>query len=70
MAMIRVAEESNTLDEVLVTISDRMDQKIETRLEVMVRLLEPLMLLAIGAMVMFIIAGVLLPIMDLNSAID
>ncbi|MCP4811649.1 MAG: type II secretion system F family protein [Planctomycetaceae bacterium] len=70
MAMIRVAEESNTLDEVLVTISDRMDQKIETRLEIMVRLLEPLMLLAIGAMVMFIIAGVLLPIIDLNSAID
>jgi general secretion pathway protein F/type IV pilus assembly protein PilC len=47
-----------------------MDQKIETRLEIMVRLLEPLMLLAIGAMVMFIIAGVLLPIIDLNSAID
>jgi len=70
MAMIRVAEESNTLDEVLVTISDRMDQKIETRLEMMVRLLEPVMLLAIGGMVMFIIAGVLLPIIDLNSAID
>ena len=70
MAMIRVAEESNTLDEVLVTISDRMDQKIETRLEMMVRLLEPAMLLAIGGMVMFIIAGVLLPLIDLNSAID
>ncbi len=70
MAMIRVAEESNTLDKVLVTISDRMDQKIETRLEMMVRLLEPVMLLAIGGMVMFIIAGVLLPIIDLNSAID
>ncbi|MBM4077180.1 MAG: type II secretion system F family protein, partial [Planctomycetes bacterium] len=34
MAMIRVAEESNSLDQVLVKISDRMDQKIERRLEV------------------------------------
>ena len=29
MAMIRVAEESNTLDEVLVKIADRMDGRIE-----------------------------------------
>ncbi|HJN09333.1 MAG: type II secretion system F family protein [Pirellulaceae bacterium] len=70
MAMIRVAEESNTLDQVLVKISDRMDQKIERRLEMMVRLIEPIMLLTIGGLVMFIIVGVLLPIIDLNSAID
>ncbi|MBM4000807.1 MAG: type II secretion system F family protein [Planctomycetes bacterium] len=70
MAMIRVAEESNTLDRVLVKISDRMDQKIERRLETMVKLIEPIMLLTIGGVVMFIIVGVLLPIIDLNSAID
>lgn len=70
MAMIRVAEESNSLDQVLVKIADRMDQKIERRLDMMVRLIEPLMLLTIGGMVMFIIVGVLLPIIDLNSAID
>jgi len=69
IAMIRVAEESNTLDQVLVKISDRMDQKIERRLDMMVRLIEPIMLLAIGGIVMFIIVGVLLPVIDLNSAI-
>ncbi len=40
MAMIRIAEEANTLDEVLVKISDRIDQKIERRLEVMVKMIE------------------------------
>ncbi len=70
MAMIRVAEESNTLDEVLIKISDRMDQKTERRLDSLVRLVEPLMLLAIGAVVAFIIIGVLLPVFDINSAID
>ena len=70
IAMIRVAEESNTLDDVLVKISDRMDQKIEQRLDSMVRLIEPIMLLTIGVIVMSIIVGVLLPIFDLTSTID
>lgn len=70
MAMIRIAEESNTLDEVLVKISDRIDQRIERRLEVLVRMIEPLMLVLIGGMVMFVIVGVLLPVFDLNSTVN
>jgi general secretion pathway protein F/type IV pilus assembly protein PilC len=70
MAMIRIAEESNTLDEILVKISDRIDQQIERRLEVMVRMIEPLMLVLIGSMVMFVIVGVLLPVFDLNSTVS
>ena len=70
MAMIRVAEESNSLDDVLIKISDRMDQKTERRLDALVRLVEPIMLLAIGTIVALIIIGVLLPVFDINSAID
>lgn len=70
MAMIRVAEESNSLDDVLIKISDRMDQKTERKLDMLVRLVEPIMLLAIGAVVALIIIGVLLPVFDINSAID
>ena len=70
MAMIRVAEESNSLDDVLIKIANRMDQKIQRRLDVMVRMIEPVMLLLIGAMVMFIIVGILLPVFDLNSTFD
>jgi type II secretory pathway component PulF len=69
MAMIRVAEESNTLDEVLVKISDRIDSRIERKLEVMVRMIEPMMLIFIGGMVLFVIVGVLLPVFDLNSSV-
>ncbi|TWT80836.1 Type II secretion system protein F [Planctomycetes bacterium CA13] len=70
MAMIRIAEESNTLDDVLVKISDRIDGKVERQLEVMVRMIEPLMLVLIGSMVMFVIVGVLLPVFDLNSTVN
>ncbi len=69
MAMIRVAEESNTLDEVLIKIADRIDNRIERRLEVIVRMIEPMMLILIGGMVMFVIVGVLLPVFDLNSSV-
>ncbi|MFO0923340.1 MAG: type II secretion system F family protein [Pirellulales bacterium] len=69
MAMIRVAEESNTLDEVLVKIADRIDHRIERKLEVLVRMIEPMMLILIGGMVMFVIVGVLLPVFDLNSTV-
>jgi len=69
MAMIRIAEESNTLDDVLVKIADRIDQRIERRLEVLVRMIEPLMLVLIGGMVMFVIVGVLLPVFDLNATV-
>ncbi|MFT5299387.1 MAG: type II secretory pathway component PulF [Mariniblastus sp.] len=70
LAMLRVAEESNSLDSVLVKISDRMDNKIERTLDSLVRLIEPIILLIVGAMVMGIILGVLLPIFDLTSTID
>lgn len=69
MAMIRIAEESNTLDEVLVKIADRIDNRIERKLEVIVRMIEPLMLILIGTMVMFVIVGVLLPVFELNSSV-
>jgi general secretion pathway protein F/type IV pilus assembly protein PilC len=69
MAMISVAEEANTLDVVLVRIADRIEQRIERQLDVMVRMVEPVMLLIIGAMVLFIIVGVLLPVFDLNASI-
>ena len=42
----------------------------ERRLDALVRLIEPLMLLGIGAMVMFIIVGVLLPVFDMNTALE
>jgi general secretion pathway protein F/type IV pilus assembly protein PilC len=69
MAMIRVAEEANTLDQVLVRIADRIDERIERQLDMMVRMVEPVMLLVIGTMVLFIIIGVLLPVFDLNASI-
>ncbi len=69
MAMIHVAERSNTLDSVLIRIAERTELKIEQQLGTMVRLIEPLTLVLIGGLVTFVLAGLLLPIFDMSSAI-
>jgi general secretion pathway protein F/type IV pilus assembly protein PilC len=69
MAMIHVAERSNTLDSVLIRIAERTEMKIEQQLGTMVRLIEPLTLVLIGALVTFVLVGLLLPIFDMSSAI-
>jgi general secretion pathway protein F/type IV pilus assembly protein PilC len=70
MAMITVAEESNSLDTVLVKIADRTDERIERRMNLMVRLIEPIMLVMIGGMVMMILVALLLPIIDASTSIQ
>ncbi|MBL8890332.1 MAG: type II secretion system F family protein [Planctomycetaceae bacterium] len=69
MAMIHVAERSNTLDSVLIRIAERTELKIEQQLGTMVRMIEPLTLVLIGGLVTFVLAGLLLPIFDMSAAI-
>jgi general secretion pathway protein F len=67
--MISIAEESNTLDNVLVTISDNLERTTFRRLETVVRLLEPFMLLVLAGMVMFVVMALLLPIINSASSL-
>ncbi|MGD8453051.1 MAG: type II secretion system F family protein [Phycisphaerae bacterium] len=61
--MISVAEESNTLDKVLVEIAETQEQRTSQQIDFVVRLLEPLMLLLMGVMIGFIAIALLLPIL-------
>jgi general secretion pathway protein F/type IV pilus assembly protein PilC len=69
MAMITIAEQSNNLDEVLVYIADTIDRQNSRQIDTMVRLVEPLMLLVMGGLIMFIISALLLPVFDMSSAL-
>ena len=53
--MIAVAEESNTLDTVLGEISDGLERRTWRQLDLMVRLLEPLMLLILAAVILVVV---------------
>ena len=67
MAMITVAEESNNLDNVLINVADGIDRKTERQLDIFVRLIEPVLLLVMGTIVMFVMVGLLLPVFDMTS---
>ena len=67
--MISVAEESNTLDRVLVEIADGLEQRTVRKLDLVVRLLEPMMLLVLAAMVLCVVIALLMPIMKMSSMI-
>jgi general secretion pathway protein F/type IV pilus assembly protein PilC len=69
MAMIRVAEESNTLDTVLINIADGIDKRVERQLTLMVRFVEPVMLVIIGGAILFVLVALLLPVFDMSTAI-
>ena len=69
MAMIRIAEESNSLDTVLIGIADSIDRKIEKQLTLMVRFVEPVMLVTIGVAILFVMVALLLPIIEASTTI-
>ena len=70
MAMVRVAEESNTLDTVLLQIADRIERRNVRKLDMLVRFVEPVLLLIMGSLMLFVIAALLLPVFEMGSSLE
>ncbi len=69
MAMISVAEESNRLEEVLINIANAIDRQLERQLDLLVRLVEPMMLLVMASVILFVLIALLLPVFEMSTAI-
>lgn len=65
--MIAVGEESNSLETVLVNIADGLEKRTGRQLDLFVRLLEPVMLLVMAAITLFVVAALLLPVFKMGS---
>lgn len=65
--MIAVGEESNNLDNVLVTIADSYEARTARKIDLMVRLLEPLLLVGMAGVVAVIAIALLLPILTMSA---
>ena len=68
MTMISIAEESNTLEKVLLNLSDSLERQLSKKIDFMVRLLEPMMLLMLAGAVFYIILALLLPVFQMTDA--
>lgn len=67
--MITVGEQTGELEEMLAKIADIYDLQVETSVSTLTSLLEPVMILVVGAVIGFIVFAILLPIFDLTSTI-
>jgi general secretion pathway protein F/type IV pilus assembly protein PilC len=67
--MIAVGEESNSLETVLVDISQGLEKRTTRQLDLFVRLLEPLMLLVMAGIILVVVAGLLLPVFKMGAAV-
>lgn len=68
--IISVAEESNTLDDVLINVADNLEKNTMRKLDMMVKLIEPLMLVIMAGIIMFVVIALLLPIMKMGSVMQ
>jgi len=67
--MISVGEEANNLEEVLINVADNLERRTNRELDVAVRMLEPLLLLVMAAIVLFVVIALLLPIMQSSGLV-
>ena len=67
--MIAVGEEANSLETVLIDIADNMERRTNRQLELFVRLLEPVMLLLMAVVILYVVIALLLPVFQGAGAV-
>jgi general secretion pathway protein F len=67
--MIAVGETSGNVEKMLFKVADAYEKEVEANIVMITSLLEPLMILAMGAVVGFIVVSILLPIFEMNQLV-
>lgn len=65
--MIAIGERSGQLEAMLENVADAYDSAVETRVQVLTSLLEPLMIVLMGGAVAFIAISILMPLIQMSS---
>ena len=68
-SMITMAEKSGNLDRVMITTGEYFEKEGVQSLQQALKLLEPILIVFMGGLVALVIASVMLPMMDANSAV-
>ena len=66
--MVKVGENTGDLAEMLQNVADFADEEIDNRLNLMLSMLEPIVLLFMGSLVAMILLSIYLPMFDLINA--
>jgi general secretion pathway protein F len=65
--MIRLGERSGELEPMLKIVSENYEEQVESKIGGLTSILEPIMMVALGLGVAFIVFAVVVPMMSLNS---
>ena len=68
--MIAVGEKSGQLEAMLENVAKAYDTQVETRVQAMTSLLEPLMIVMMGGAVAFIAFAILMPLIQMNDFVQ
>jgi type IV pilus assembly protein PilC len=68
--LVRIGEETGTLDSHLATAADFYEKEVDRALRTMTTVLEPALIIGIGLLVGFVAVSVILPMYDLLGAIQ
>jgi type IV pilus assembly protein PilC len=69
LRMVRVGEETGTLDQSLEQIADFLAEEMDYKVRNMIALMEPSLIIAVGAAVGFVAVSVILPMYGLLKAV-
>jgi type IV pilus assembly protein PilC len=67
--MVDVGEETGELDKMLMKVADNYDEEVDTLVASLVSLLEPIMVVALGGIVGFIVVALFLPLVTLIQSV-
>ncbi|MGO9831111.1 MAG: type II secretion system inner membrane protein GspF [Myxococcaceae bacterium] len=67
--MVAVGERTGQLEEMLLNVADSYETQVNVRLGALTALLEPLIIVAMGAIIAFVAFSILMPILELNTTI-
>ncbi|MFH0902637.1 MAG: type II secretion system inner membrane protein GspF [Pseudomonadota bacterium] len=68
--MIAVGERAGQLEQMLANVATAYESEVDVKLGQLTSLLEPIMIVAMGGSVAFIVASILMPIMQMNSFVQ
>jgi len=68
--MVAIGERSGQLEDMLVNVADSYESQVEVRIGALTSLLEPLMIVAMGGVIAFVAFSILMPILQMNTAIQ
>jgi general secretion pathway protein F len=67
--MVSIGEKSGQLEDMLINVADSYETQVDVRVGALTSLLEPILIVSMGAVIAFVAFSILMPILQVNTAI-